>query len=98
MNDTLVKTLSFVGGGVSVETQSVVGGGVKGALVGAVVTAYSFDTNSNGVINQLRGAVVDTAVTNSSASIVGLDLPVDTKFPLLVEFTSKASTFGLIEA
>ncbi|MDH5447108.1 MAG: Ig-like domain-containing protein [Gammaproteobacteria bacterium] len=68
--------------------RSVDGGGVKGPLSNAVVTAYAVDTSQAG----FKGAVIDTATTNDSAAIEGLELPVPLTPPYILEFTSDAGT------
>jgi len=70
------------------QTTSLSGGGVKGPLSGAVVTAYAFDAASPG----FKGAVVDTAETNSAAIIVGLEIPTPANPPYILEVTSDADT------
>jgi len=70
---------------------SLSGGGVKGPLAGAVVTAYAFDPAAPG----FKGAVVDTGATNSAAQIVDLALPSPTDPPYILEFTSDADTTDL---
>lgn len=68
--------------------RSVGGGGVKGPLSNAIVTAYVVDTSQAG----FKGAVIDTATTDASAAIVGLELPVPLTPPYILEFTSDAAT------
>ena len=79
------------GGGSSTSTLSLSGGGVKGPLAGAVVTAYAFDPTALG----FKGAVIDTGETNSAAQIVGLELPEPTDPPYILEVTSDADTTDL---
>ena len=67
---------------------SVSGGGVKGPLANAIVTAYAFDPTKTG----FKGVVAGSATTNASAAIVGLALPFPVTPPYILEFTSDAGT------
>ncbi len=64
------------------------GGGVKGPLANAIITAYALDTTQA----DFKGAVVDTGTTDNSAQITGLALPVPLTPPYILEFTSDAGT------
>ena len=100
---TIVFVLSLItacGGGGGGETTppgttaqpvDVNGGGVKGPLVNAIVTAYSLDTGKA----DFKGSVVDTATTDSNAAITGLTLPTPVTPPYILEFTSQAGTTDL---
>jgi len=68
--------------------QEVRGGGVKGPLANAVVTVYAFDATQPG----FKGAVIDTALTDNRAAIVGLALPVPLTPPYIMEITATSDT------
>ena len=76
------------GGGGTTQTQSIGGGGVKGPLANAIVTAYTFDSTAAGY----KGAVIDTGTTDASAKITGLALTLPLAPPYILEFTSDAGT------
>jgi aspartate 1-decarboxylase len=69
-------------------TREINGGGVKGPLAFAIVTAYAFDSTKPG----FKGDVIATATTNAAAQIVGLTLPEPLNPPYILEFTSDADT------
>ena len=69
-------------------TQTVTGGGVKGPLANAIITAYVFDPSQPG----FKGTVVGTGTTDTSSAISGLSLPLPLTPPYILEFTSTAST------
>ncbi len=64
------------------------GGGVKGPLANAVVTAFKFDPAQP----DFKGVVVATGTTNSAAAITGLALPTPLNPPYILEFTSNPGT------
>lgn len=70
------------------QTQSIGGGGVKGPLANAIVTAYAFDASAAG----FKGAVIDTGSTDTSAKITGLALTLPLTPPYILEFTSDSGT------
>ena len=93
----IALTLASCGGGggggsdtssPSTVSKSINGGGVKGPLANAILIVYAFDPTQPG----FKGAVIDTAVTDSSAAINGLSLPLPLTPPYIMEFTSDAGT------
>jgi len=81
------------GGGGSSEpdaptTQNINGGGVKGPLANALVTAYLFD----GTMPDFKGGIAGTGTTDASAAITGLSLSIPLDAPYILEFTSDAGT------
>ena len=76
------------GGSSAPATQGIGGGGVKGPLANAIVTAYAFDATAAG----FKGAVIDTGTTNANAKIAGLALTLPLAPPYILEFTSDGST------
>ena len=74
------------------DPQAINGGGVKGPLAFAIVSAYTFDATQT----NLRSATpIATGSTDAGASIVGLALPVPLTPPYILEFTSDASTVDI---
>ncbi|HHJ36601.1 MAG TPA: tandem-95 repeat protein, partial [Gammaproteobacteria bacterium] len=65
-------------------SQSIAGGGIKGPLADAAVTIFAFDATKPG----FKGAIVATASTDASAAITGLNLPLPSNPPYVMEFTS----------
>jgi len=90
----MLASLGACGGGggdtpvVAPSSQSISGGGVKGPLANAVITAYAVDTSAV----DFKGSVIDTGTTNGSAQITGLALPVPLTPPYILEFTSDTGT------
>jgi hypothetical protein len=90
----IALTLVSCGGGGSdtssptTASKSINGGGVKGPLANAIVIVYAFDPTQPG----FKGTVIATAVTDSSAAINGLSLPLPLTPPYIMEFTSDAGT------
>lgn len=91
----MLTLLGACGGGGGGETppaptppRSIGGGGVKGPLANAIITAYTVDTGAA----DFKGAVIDTGTTDNSAQITGLALPVPLTPPYILEFTSDAGT------
>lgn len=79
------------GGGDSTPTstsQSITGSGVKGPLTDAVVTVFAFDAEKP----ESKGNIIDTGITDGSAAIIGLSLPLPLKPPYIMEFSSNANT------
>ena len=76
------------GGGSATQTQSVGGGGVKGPLANAVVTAYAFDATAAGY----KGAVIDAGTTDANAKIADLALTLPLAPPYILEFTTVTGT------
>ncbi len=79
------------GGGAPDSTFSVQGGGIKGPLANAVVTAYQVDPLQPG----FKGPAVAVGSTDANARIVGLTLPGPVTPPYLLEFTSGPGTTDL---
>ncbi len=72
-------------------SQTVGGGGVKGPLANADVSAYTIDTSQT----DFKGEAVASATTNASAAISGLVLPPPLIPPYILEFTSSGATTDL---
>lgn len=91
----LALTACGGGGGSSapavVETQPLTGGGVKGPLAGAVVTAYSLDTTAA----DFKGSVSGSGSTDAQAKIQNLSLPFPLTPPYILEITSDADTIDI---
>ena len=89
---TSIFMLQACGGGggapAEPETQNVSGGGVKGPLANAIVTAYNFDASAP----DFKGSVAGTGSTDASAAITGLSLSIPLAPPYILEFTSDATT------
>lgn len=85
-----ISLLSACGGGgsSSSQTQPITGGAIKGPLINATVTLYAFDNTKAG----FKGSKIDSGTTDATAAITGLDLPLPSSPPYIMEFTSTAST------
>lgn len=70
---------------------SVSGGGVKGPLAGAVVTAFAIDFSAA----DFKGSAVGSGSTNSQAQIQNLALPFPLNPPYLIEITADADTIDI---
>ena len=82
------------GGGSSAPTsQSISGGGIKGPLVNAIVTAYDVDTSAADFKGDPAG---NPGSTNTQAQITGLALPFPVTPPYILEFTSDATTTDIL--
>lgn len=80
------------GGSSSPTSQSLTGGGVKGPLADAIVTAYAVDTESV----DFKGEVIGSpGSTDDQARITNLSLPFPLSPPYILEFTSDENTVDI---